>query len=152
MAINFEMFSYDLVAQAKEDRKHIVLPEGSDPRIIKAAAQLALRDIAKITLLGKDDEIRKAATEIGVSLSDNPDKLAIMDPCSNPRLLDKYAEVYYQLRRHKGTVPDISAARDEVLDYTCFGTMMVHCGDADGLVGGARHTTRHTIRPGKAFL
>jgi phosphate acetyltransferase len=140
-----KMFSYDLVSQAKETRQHIVLPEGTDPRIIKAAAQLVSRDIAKLTLLGKQDEIFKSAKELGVNVNHN--SIAIIDPISSPDLLNKYAEVYYELRKHKGTVPNLSAARDEVMDFTCFATMMVYCGDADGLVSGAQHTTRHTIRP-----
>ena len=139
-----KMFSYDLVEQAKEIPQRIVLPEGSDPRIIKAAAQISSRGIAAITLLGSPFSILKSAAEIGVQL---PSKLTILDPSNSSDLLDKYAKVFYELRKHKGTVPNLAAARDEVVDSTCFGTMMVYCGDADGLVSGARHTTRHTIRP-----
>ncbi|CAB9500132.1 Phosphate acetyltransferase [Seminavis robusta] len=140
-----KMFSYDLVSQARETIKHIVLPEGTDPRIIKAAAQLVTRKIAKLTLLGRPEEILKSATELGVNLDSKA--LSIIDPCSSTELLNKYAEVYYQLRKHKGTVPNVAEARDVVMDSTTFGTMMVHCGDADGLVSGAQHTTRQTIRP-----
>ena len=140
-----KMFSYDLVEQAKESRQRIVLPEGTDPRIIQAAAQLASRGIASLVLLGKPTSILRSATKLGVQLAS--DAITILDPSDSPDLLDKYAQVYYDLRKHKGTVPNLSAARDEVVDSTCFGTMMVHCGDADGLVSGARHTTRQTIRP-----
>lgn len=142
-----KMFAFDLVSQAKLDRKHIVLPEGTDERIIKAATQLASRNIAQVTLLGKPEQILKTATELGVSLTSHSDRISILDPCECSDMLDKYAEVYYQLRKHKGTVPNLSAARDEVADFTTFATMMVHCGDADGLVSGARHTTANTIRP-----
>lgn len=142
-----KMFEFDLVAQAKQERKHIVLPEGDDPRIIKAAVLLVTRDIAELTLLGKRQQIFQIAAELGVSLQNHMGRIAILDPCSCNALLDKYAQVYYDLRKHKGTVPNLSAARDEVMDYTVFGTMMVHCGDADGLVSGATHTTRQTIRP-----
>ena len=142
-----KMYEFDLVSQAKQDCKHIVLPEGTDPRIIQAAAQLANRGIAHLTLLGNKEHILKAAGTLGVSLTSQTSSITLLDPCKCTGLLDKYAEIYYQLRRHKGTVPDVSAARDEVMDNTCFGTMMVYCGDADGLVSGARHTTRHTIRP-----
>ena len=139
-----KMFSYDLVAQAKSNKKHIVLPEGTDSRIIKAAAQVAARGIANVTLLGKRENILKGAAEAGVSFHPS---IKILDPEASLSLMNKYAQQYYELRKHKGTVPNLAAARDEVMDYTTFGTMMVHCGDADGLVSGAKHTTRHTIRP-----
>jgi phosphate acetyltransferase len=140
-----KMFSYDLIQQARSNRKRIVLPEGGDPRIVKAAAQLVARDIASLIILGNPDKIIKYANELGIKLSDTSG-ITIVDPMKSD-LLDRYSEVYYNLRKHKGTVPNLSAARDEVMDSTTFGTMMVHCGDADGLVSGAVHTTRQTIRP-----
>ena len=140
-----KMFSYDLVQQARSMKQHIVLPEGNDPRVLKAAAQIIQRGIAKLTLLGEPDKIVKASIELGLKFP--PNEISMIDPIHDEALLEKYANVYYELRKHKGTTPNVSAARDEVMDSTCFATMMVHCGDADGLVSGANHTTRHTISP-----
>lgn len=74
----------------------------------------------------------------------NHNSIAIIDPSSSPDRLDKYPEVYYDLRKH---LPNLSAAWDEVMDFSGVATIMVHCGDTDGLVSGAQHTTRHSIRP-----
>lgn len=131
--------------QAKSNKMHIVLPEGTDHRILKAAAILVHRDIVKITLLGARDKIAGYVTQYGIDI--NMDRVSILDPASCGELLDKYASLFYELRKHKGTVPNLEAARDECLDLSCFGTMMVYCGDANGMVSGARHTTQHTIRP-----
>ena len=131
--------------RAKAKKRHIVLPEGDDPRILKAAAILVERDIVKLTLLGEKEKIAGYVSQYGVML--DLDKVSIVDPATSGEMLEKYAQMYYDLRKHKGTVPNIDAARDECLDLSCFGTMMVQCGDADGMVSGARHTTQHTIRP-----
>jgi phosphate acetyltransferase len=139
-----KMFMYNLVEQAKADKQHIVLPEGTDPRILKAAAILLERDIVKLTLLGTEEKIGEAVAQHGIDIKLH--KLSIVDPV-NSELLEKYANIYFELRKHKGTVPNLDAARDEVMDLSCFGTMMVHCGDANGMVSGATHTTQQTIRP-----
>ncbi|CAB9522443.1 Phosphate acetyltransferase [Seminavis robusta] len=140
-----KMFMYSLVEQSKAKKQHIVMPEGTDPRILKAAAILVERDIVNITLLGNKEKISNYVSQYGIDL--NLDRLKVVDPVSSGEALEKYANMYYELRKHKGTVPNIDAARDECLDLSCFGTMMVHCGDANGMVSGARHTTQHTIRP-----
>lgn len=140
-----KMFLYNLISQAKAKKKHIVLPEGNDPRILKAAAILVERDIVKITLLGKKEDILGYVSQYGVML--DLEKISIVDPLTSGEALEKYAAMFYELRKHKGTVPTIDVARDECLDLSMFGTMMVYCGDADGMVSGARHTTQHTIRP-----
>jgi phosphate acetyltransferase len=134
------MFQYELLHRARADRKRIVLPEGSDPRILQAAEILLLRDVVDITLLGDEDEIGSTAAALGVSI----DRADIVDPLKSPWRED-FARQYVQLRKHKGVVLD--AAQDTMTDVSYFGTMMVQEGLADGMVSGAAHTTAHTIRP-----
>ncbi len=134
------MFEYQLVHRAKADRKHIVLPEGTDERILRAAEILTLRGVAELTLLGDPDKIRRRIGELGLQLAD----ITIIDPVTSPKR-DEYAGVYYQLRKHKGISRQM--AYDALEDLSYFGTLMVYTGDADGMVSGAVHTTQHTIRP-----
>ncbi len=134
------MFEYQLVHRAKADRKHIVLPEGSDERILRAAEILTLRGVADLTLLGDPDKIRRRIGELGLQLADIP----ILDPVTSPKR-DEYAAIYYELRKHKGISEQM--AHDALEDVSYFGTLMVYTGDADGMVSGAAHTTQHTIRP-----
>ncbi|CAM4101746.1 phosphate acetyltransferase [Zobellia nedashkovskayae] len=139
------MFQYNLVQRAKTSKKHIVLPEGEDDRIIEAASELSALGIVKITLLGNKEKIEKKAMQLGFDLS----HLSILDPGSAPNF-ESYANTFYELRKHKGVNMDI--ARDSMLDVSYFGTMMVYQGDADGMVSGAVHTTQHTIRPALQFV
>ena len=141
------MFTYNLVQQAKADCRHIVLPEGDEPRILRAAADLVEREIADLTLLGKRKAIEQVIRDQGIALE--LDRLNIIEPASSPHL-EAYAQSYYALRRHKGMTLDM--ARDCMLDVAYYGTMMVHQGHADGMVSGAIHTTQHTIRPALQFI
>ena len=141
------MFTYNLVQQAKADRRHIVLPEGDEPRILRAAADLVEREIADLTLLGKRKSIEQVIRDQGIALE--LDRLNIIEPVSSPHL-ENYAQGYYALRRHKGMTLDM--ARDCMLDVAYYGTMMVYQGHADGMVSGAIHTTQHTIRPALQFI
>jgi phosphate acetyltransferase len=134
------MFEYELLQRAKSDRKRIVLPEGMDPRILRATEILLLRKVVDITLLGVEEEITTAAAALGVSI----EGADIVDPLTSPWRED-FVQEYVELRKHKGVVPD--AARDTMTDVSYFGTMMVQQGLADGMVSGASHTTAHTIRP-----
>jgi phosphate acetyltransferase len=134
------MFEYRLVHRAKADRKHIVLPEGTDERILRAAEILTLRGVAALTLLGDPDKIRRRSSELGLQLAD----ITIIDPTTSPKR-EEYAAVYYELRKHKGISEQM--AHDALADVSYFGTLMVYMGDADGMVSGAVHTTQHTIRP-----
>jgi len=134
------MFEYAIIQRAKSDRRHIVLPEGTEDRILLAAEILMMRGVVEITLLGNQDEIRHKAAALGISLSD----VTVIDPMSDLRR-QTYADAYYELRRHKGISPQI--AFDAMADVSYFGTMMVHFGEADGMVSGSVHTTQHTIRP-----
>jgi phosphate acetyltransferase len=134
------MFEHTLVEQAKLKRKHIVLPEGTEERILRATEILLLRGVADLTLLGNLKEIEQKASSLGLSLKG----AVFLDPTDAGRR-EEYAHTYYQLRRHKGISEQM--AFDIVADVTYFGTLMVHRGEADGLVSGAVHTTAHTLRP-----
>jgi phosphate acetyltransferase len=134
------MFEYELIRRAKSRRQRIVLPEGSDERILRAAEILALRQVADLTLLGAPDKIRRRIGELGLKLDD----IRIIDPVTSPDR-DRYAQTYFNLRRHKGISEQM--AHDVLEDVSYFGTLMVYLGDADGMVSGAAHTTQHTIRP-----
>jgi len=134
------MFEYELLHRARSDRKRIVLPEGTDPRILRATEILLMREVVDITLLGDEEEIIPAAAALGVSI----EGADIVDPLTSS-WREEFAEQYVELRKHKGVVLD--AARDTMTDVSYFGTMMVQQGMADGMVSGAAHTTAHTIRP-----
>ena len=140
------MFQYSLVAKAKASKKHIVLPEGTDKRILMAAASLIEQNVVDITLLGKRDEIIAKAGEIGLKISD---KVNIINPVESEHYED-YWRTYYELRKHKNIPEDM--ARDAMADVSFYGTMMVYKGHADGMVSGAAHTTAHTIIPALQFV
>ena len=134
------MFEYKLIERAKADRKHIVLPEGEEERILRASEILLRRGVADITLLGNPDEINH---KIG-SLSLNLDEIQIIDPLVSALRTD-FAQTYYELRQHKGISEEM--ASDTVTDVNFFGTLMIYKNLADGMVSGAIHTTGETIRP-----
>ncbi|MGO1234907.1 phosphate acetyltransferase [Microbacterium gubbeenense] len=134
------MFEYQLLDAARENRRHIVLPEGDDDRILKAAAILLERGVAELTILGESFEVRSRAIELGLDISG----AHVLSPF-DAVYVDRFATEYARLRAHKGMTYDKAA--DLVTDPSYFGTMMVHMGDADGMVSGAAHTTAHTIRP-----
>lgn len=141
------MFQYQLVKWAKSKKKHIVLPEGNDDRILRAATKLIQQKIVKLTLLGNREEIAAAVSRMGLNLDLN--KVNIVDP-SNSEVFEDYAATLYELRKGKN-VP-MEMARDLMTDVSYFGTMMVYKGHADGMVSGAAHTTMHTIRPALQFI
>lgn len=134
------MFEYTLLERARQNRKHIVLPEGDDDRILRAAATLLARDVVDLTILGEEIEVRSRAIGLGLDIS----KAQVVSPFDDVLSL-KFAEEYARLRAHKGVTLD--QARDVVTDLSYFGTMMVQLGLADGMVSGAAHTTAHTIGP-----
>ena len=134
------MFTYDLLQRARARRKHIVLPEGTDDRILRAAEILARRNVVDLTLLGDEQEVRERADAIGVEFGD----LTVIDPAESD-LRSRFADRYFELREHKGVTREFAA--QTMLDVSYFGTMMVLEGLADGMVSGAAHTTQHTIRP-----
>ncbi|MEQ6897640.1 phosphate acetyltransferase [Microbacterium sp. KR10-403] len=134
------MFGYQLVERARNDRKRIVLPEGDDDRVLRAAATVLARGIADITILGEPIEVRNRAIELGIDISE----AQVLSPFDAVHV-DKFAHEYERLRAHKGMT--YARAADTVTDVSYFGTLMVHAGLADGMVSGAAHTTAHTIRP-----
>jgi phosphate acetyltransferase len=134
------MFEHDLVERARAAGSRIVLPEGGEERIILAADQVLSRGVARLTLLGDEDEIRSRARQLGVDIA----AADIVDPTTSP-WRDGFATEYAVLRSHKGVTYD--QAYDRVVDPSYFGTMMVHAGLADGMVSGCVTTTAHTIRP-----
>lgn len=139
------MFEYELFERARADRKHIVLPEAEDERILRATEILLKRNVVDITLLGNEDEIYKHAKSLQLNL----DGVNIIDPYDND-LVHEYAAEYYKLRKHKGITKE--QAYELMFDVSYLGTMMVHKGHADGMVSGAAHTTQHTIRPAFEFV
>jgi phosphate acetyltransferase len=140
------MFQYNLVAKAKSKKKHIVLPEGTDPRVLLAAMNLVEQNVVEVTLLGKREEILAKADKIGVKLNGS---IKVIDPAKSD-LYEDYWKTYHQLRKHKN-IPE-EMAKEALLDVSYFGTMMVYKGHADGMVSGAAHTTAHTIIPALQFI
>ena len=141
------MFQYNLVVRAKKNKKHIVLPEGSDERILRAAIRLVSMQIVDITLLGNQDEIVALAETLALPL--DLERIKIIDPVNSDKFED-YVDTLYELR--KGKVLNRDMAKDLMTDVSYFGTMMVYKGHADGMVSGAVHTTQHTIRPALQFI
>ena len=134
-------FLHDLIERARAQRRHIVLPEGTDVRILRAAEILHRRDVCDLTLLGRESDVRELAATQGIDLSG----INIVDPATS-ELRQEFAEKYAELRAHKGV--DLAKALEIMQDGSYFGTMMVQLGVVDGMVSGAAHTTAHTIRPG----
>ena len=139
------MFAYELFDRAAAANAHIVLPEGGDDRILRAASTLLTRGTARLTLLGDPDAVRKRGAELGLSI----EAADVIDPSTSP-LLEGFAAEYARLRAHKNVT--LEDARDRMTDESYFGTMMVHLGHADGMVSGAANTTAHTIRPSLEFI
>ena len=133
-------FQADLIERARAERKRIVLPEPDDDRVLRAAAQVLASGIADITFVGDADYVAKRAGELGLDLG-----AAQVVSTGDPAYLERYAEEFARLRAKKGVT--LEQAREKVQDVSYFGTMMVHMGDADGMVSGAAHTTAHTIVP-----
>jgi phosphate acetyltransferase len=141
------MFQYNLLKRAKQVRKHIVLPEGNDDRIITAACKLIEMDIVDLTILGKKDKIENVLKRLHIKT--NIDKINIVYPGESEHYQD-FVNSLYELRKHKGLT--MAMAEDLMCDVSYFGTMMVHKGLADGMVSGAAHTTQHTILPALQFV
>ncbi|GAA3390779.1 phosphate acetyltransferase [Streptomyces roseoviridis] len=134
------MFEHELLEQARADRRRVVLPEGTEERVLRAADVLIRRDVCDLTLLGDVEAIRKKAADLSVDLRDTQ----LIDPQTS-ELRDAFAEKYAALRAHKGVTVEL--AYDVVSDVNYFGTLMVQEGLADGMVSGSVHSTAATIRP-----
>lgn len=134
------MFEHDLLEQARSKRRRVVLPEGTEERVLRAADVLMRRDVCELTLLGDADVIRKKAADLGIDLAGTQ----LIDPQTS-ELRQSFAERYAQLRAHRGVTVEL--AYDVVSDVNYFGTLMVQEGLADGMVSGSVHSTAATIRP-----
>ncbi len=133
-------FTYHIYEKAKESNSNILLLESDDERILKATDIVIRRGLCKITLLGKREKIYQKATTLGLDLS----KANIVDPHNNP-YIDDFIDKFYELRKDKGIIYPM--AREIMSRINYFGTMMVYFGYVDGLVSGATHTTKETIKP-----
>jgi phosphate acetyltransferase len=134
------MFEHDLMERAGADPRHIVLPEGDDERVLRAAELLLRRGVVELTILGDVDEVSGRAAALGLDL----EGARLVDPAQAPER-EEYAATYHELRKHKGVTEEL--ALDTAADASYFGTLMVKAGHADGMVSGAAHTTGDTIRP-----
>jgi phosphate acetyltransferase len=129
-----------IVTKAKQGYKTIVLPEGEDERVLTAAHRIAEEKIAKIILLGVEDDIKAFYKAKGWAF----DGIEIINPLTSPKL-QQYADLFYELRKEKGVTPDAAFKTAQNANY--FGTLMMKSGDADGMVSGAAHSTADTVRP-----
>ena len=134
------MFLHRIFAKAADDVKKIVLPESDDERILRAAEAVMRRKIAHVILLGRPDHVKNRAAILGIDL----EGVEILDPEASGWRED-FAQTFYELRKAKGVT--LSQAADTMKNITYFATMMVYKGYADGMVSGATHTTRETVRP-----
>jgi phosphate acetyltransferase len=142
-----KMFQYNLVKRARKHRKHIVLPEGNDDRILIATSRLLTMDVVDISIIGNKKEIENKVAELGITFDFS--KVKIINPIKSEHYED-YVNTYYELRKAKNVT--LGMAKDLMEDVSYFGTMMVYKGDADGMVSGAAHTTQHTILPALQFI
>jgi phosphate acetyltransferase len=139
-------FVKEMKAKAASLQKKLVLPEGTEPRTIKAARILVDEGLAaSVTLVGGKNAITDTASKEGINL----DRIALIEPASSPNL-EAYANTYYELRKHKGMTPD--QAKIDMADPLRWGAMMVHLGDADAMVAGAENTTGDVLRAGLAII
>ncbi|MEU4717244.1 phosphate acetyltransferase [Micromonospora purpureochromogenes] len=134
------MFEYDLIDRARATRRRLVLPEGAEERILRAAEVLLRRGVADLTLLGRPDDIARRTRGLGIDVTGAD----VVDPVTSA-WRDEFAVEYARLRAHRGVTVEL--AHDIVARPNYFGTMMVVTGHADGMVSGATHTTAATIRP-----
>ena len=138
-------FLHELIQRARSERRHIVLPEGEDIRVLKAAEILHRRDVCDLTILGPEARVRELATGQGIDLTG----ITLIDPATS-ELREEFAAEYARVRAHKNV--SLDQARERMLEGAYFGTMMVQLGKVDGMVSGAAHTTANTIRPALEFV
>lgn len=132
-------------AKAKSQKKHILLPEGTEERTVQAAQRIVEEGIADVSLMGNEDEIRAVADKFGVDLTG----VGIIDPVLSPDF-DTYAERFYEMRKAKGV--DMEKAVKMMHDPLFFACMMIKDEKADGMVAGAINTTGNTLRPGLQII
>ncbi len=141
------MFQYELLQRALKNKKHIVLPEGYDERILRATAKLINMQVVDVTLIGEKEKIKERIDKLDIPL--NIEDVNVVWPTQSEHYND-YVQTFYELRKHKNV--NLEMARDAMTDVSYFGTMMIYKGHADGMVSGAVHTTQHTLRPALQFI
>ncbi len=129
----------EIKAKATARKKTIVLCEGEDKRVVEAAAEITKAGIAKIVLIGNEEECKKVAP--GVDLTG----ITLVDPLTSDKTAE-YAAILYEARKAKGMTEE--QAKEQAKDRTMFGALMLKAGDVDGYVSGACHSTANTLRPG----
>ena len=142
-------FVEQLKEKAKAAGKKIVLCEGEDKRVVEAAAKIVREGIAKIILIGNEEECKRVAPETDIS------GIELVDPATSANI-DKYAEILFKAREGKVNkktgAPEYATVEDAkaylLKDRTMFGALILKAGDADGFVSGACHSTANTLRPG----
>jgi phosphotransacetylase len=139
-------FQKTLIERAGSDRRHIVLPEGNDERILRAADEILKKDFAELTILGNPENMREQAERLGLGAFH---KANLLDHKQSP-LLEVYARQFLELRRAKGITPE--EALTQMGDRNSFGVMMVRDKKAHGMVSGADGTTADTIRPALSVI
>lgn len=145
-------FLHNLIEKARSDRRSIVLPEGYDPRILRAASIIVRRDFCDLTLIGNPEKIAEICQRESIDLpiaEDGKRGVTIID-LDNNEYTDDFAATYAKLRAHKGMT--LEGAQNRMMDPSYFGTMLVHKGIVDGMVSGAVNTTANTIRPSLEFI
>jgi phosphate acetyltransferase len=139
-------FVKEMRQKAKDLQKRLVLAEGTEPRTIRAGRIILDENLAaSVTLVGKESEIQTIAEQEGVSL----EGITIVNPQISP-LAKKYAQEYYELRKHKGLTEE--QAKKDITHFLRWGAMMVRLGDADALVAGAESATADVLRAGLAII
>lgn len=141
------MFQYNLLQRALKNKKHIVLPEGYDERVLHAAARLINAQVVELTLIGEESKIKERIEKLDIPLNIND--VNIVNPVTSPHFED-YVNTFYELRKHKNV--NLQMAKDAMADVSYFGTMMIYKGHADGMVSGAVNTTQHTLLPALQFI
>jgi phosphate acetyltransferase len=139
------MFEFQIMEQARKKPMRIVLPEGEEERILRAAEILIQRGAAELVLLGSLERVNAKIRALNLNL----EGVRVLQPELSPDFED-FVATYHELRKAKGITPD--QARDRMTDPTFFGTMMVYKDQADGLVSGSVNTTAHTVRPALEFI
>ena len=131
--------------KAKQNKKHILLPEGDEPRTVKAASIIVKEGIADVTLLGKEEDIQKVAAQEGADLTG----VKLLDPEKSDKF-EEYANMFYEMRKKKGVTPE--SARETMKNTLFYAAMMLKNDAADGMVAGAINTTGNTLKPGLQII
>lgn len=129
----------EIKSKAASLKKTIVLCEGEDRRVVEAAAQITKEGIAKIVLIGNEEEVKKVAPDVDLT------GITLIDPLTSEKTAE-YAKILYEARKAKGMTEEQAAVQAK--DRTMFGALMLKAGDVDGYVSGACHSTANTLRPG----